>query len=78
MEDPLRTIRNLAGLLDRVAQTLADDNGAMIVQELAMMMLARVKELDDIHGYFFELHHPDRERFDEADPPSTIKKAAGR
>ena len=25
---------------------------------------ARVDELDDIHGYFFRLHHPDRERFE--------------
>jgi hypothetical protein len=64
MEDPLRRIRNFAGALDRIAQTLSDDNGALIVQEIALTIQARVKELDDIHGYFFQLHHPDRDRFE--------------
>jgi hypothetical protein len=62
MEDPLRGIRNFAGALDRIAQTLSDDNGALIVQEIAMTIQARVEELDEIHG--FRLHHPDRERFE--------------
>jgi hypothetical protein len=64
MEDPLRSIRNFAGALDRIAQTLSDDNGALIVQEIAMTILARVQELDETHGYFCRLHHPDRERFE--------------
>jgi hypothetical protein len=62
MERPLEGIRNFAAALCRVAQTLDDDNGAAIVQELALTIQARVQELDDIHGYFFRLHHPDRER----------------
>jgi hypothetical protein len=63
MEDPLRRIRTFAGALVRIAGTLEDDDG-MIVYELASTIRARVDELDDIHGYFFRLHHPDRERFE--------------
>jgi hypothetical protein len=36
----------------------------LIVQEIALTIQARVKELDDIHGYFFQPHHPDRDRFE--------------
>jgi hypothetical protein len=36
----------------------------MIVYELARTIRSCVQELDDIHGYFFHLHHPDRERFE--------------
>jgi hypothetical protein len=64
MEVPLRGIRNFAGALDRIAQTLGDGNGALIVQEIALTIQARVDELDNIHGYFFRLHHPNRERFE--------------
>jgi hypothetical protein len=63
MEDPLRGIRNFALALDRIAQTLADGNAAAIVQELELAIQARVEELEEIHGYFFQLHHPERERF---------------
>jgi hypothetical protein len=56
MEDPLRIIRNFAGALDRIAQTLSDEHGALIVQEIAFTILARVDELDEIHGYFGRLH----------------------
>lgn len=58
MEDPLRAIRNFALTLDRVAQTLDDDNAAAIVQELGLAIQSRVDELDEIHGYFCRLHHP--------------------
>src|SRR4051794_10591366 len=61
MEKPLRSIRNFALALDRVAQTLNDGNGAAIVQEIGLTIKARVEELDDIHEFFFQLHHPDRE-----------------
>jgi hypothetical protein len=64
MEKPLDSIRNFALALDRIAQTLNDDNGAAIVQEVALTIQARVEELDDIHEFFFRLHHPDRERFE--------------
>jgi hypothetical protein len=64
MEDPLRKIRTLAIALDRIAQTLDDENGALIVQQLGWTILEYVEELDDIHGYFHRLHHPDRERFE--------------
>jgi hypothetical protein len=59
MEDPLRAIRNFALTLDRVAQTLDDDNAAAIVQELGLAIQSRVDELDEIHGYFCRLHHPE-------------------
>jgi hypothetical protein len=56
MERPLEGIRNFALTLDRVAQTLDDDNAAAIVQEIALAIQARVDELDEIHAYFFRLH----------------------
>jgi hypothetical protein len=40
MEQPLEGIRNFALALDRIAQTLADGNGAAIVQELALTIQA--------------------------------------
>jgi hypothetical protein len=74
MEDPLRRIRNFAGALCRIAGTLEDDDG-MIVYELASTIRARVEELDDIHGYFFRLHHPDRARFEREGWPSEQAEA---
>jgi hypothetical protein len=71
MEKPLEAIRNLALALDRIAQTLADVNGAAIVQ-----IQARVDELDDIHAYFVRLHHPDREKLEREGWPDTGKIAA--
>jgi len=71
MEDPLRIIRNFAGALDRIARTLSDDNAALIVQEIALAIQARVEELDSIHEYFRRLHHPDRERFERDGWPSS-------
>jgi hypothetical protein len=70
MEKPLEGIRRFALALDRVAQTLDDSNGAAIVQELGWTIQARVEELDNIHGYFFRLHHPDRERFEREGWPT--------
>jgi len=43
---------------------LAASDDGMIVYELALTIQARVDELDNIHGYFCRLHHPDRERFE--------------
>ena len=76
MEQPLEGIRNFALALDRIAQTLADGNGAAIVQELALTIQARVEELEKTHEYFFQLHHPDRERFEREGWPDTGKIAA--
>jgi hypothetical protein len=64
MEKPLEAIRNFASALCRIAGTLDDDDGEMIVYELARTICARVEELDNIHSYFFRLHHPDRDRFE--------------
>ena len=69
MEDPLRSIRYLASALNRVARALDDEDG-MIVYELALSIQARVQELDDIHEYFFRLHHPHRERFEHEGWPT--------
>jgi hypothetical protein len=64
MERPLEAIRNFALALDRIAQTLEDGNAAAIVQELGLTIQARVQELDKTHEYFFQLHHPNRDRFE--------------
>jgi hypothetical protein len=70
MERPLEAIRCFALALDRVAQTLNDGNAAAILQEIGLTIQARVEELDDIHGYFFQLHHPSRERFEREGWPA--------
>jgi hypothetical protein len=70
MERPLEGIQCFALALDRIAQTLGDENAASIVQEIGLTITARVEELDDIHGFFFRLHHPDRERFEREGWPS--------
>jgi hypothetical protein len=57
MESPLDGIRNFAGALCRIADTLDDDDGA-IVSDLALRILGFVGELDEIHEFFFRLHHP--------------------
>ena len=67
MERPLDAIRNFVGALCGIAGTL---EGGDIVYELAMTIQLRVDELDEIHGYFFHLHHPDRERFEREGWPT--------
>jgi hypothetical protein len=76
MERPLEGIRNFVGALCRIAGTLNDDDGAMIVYELAQTIRERVQELDDIHEHFFRLHHPDRERFEHEGWPTDAETAA--
>ena len=70
MENPLESIRRFALALDRIAQSLEDGNAAAILQEIGLTIQARVEELDDIHGFFFRLHHPDRERFEREGWPT--------
>ena len=70
MEDPLVGIENFAGALCRVAQTLADGDGVIVLQ-LAQTIRALVQELEKTHEYFFKLHHPDRERFEREGWPSS-------
>jgi hypothetical protein len=70
MEKPLEGIRDFAGALCRVAETLNNDDG-VIVQQLAQTIRALVQELDKTHEYFFQLHHPDRERFEHEGWPSS-------
>ena len=70
MENPLESIRRFALALDRIAQTLGDGNAAAILQEIGLTITSRVEELDDIHSYFFRLHHPGRERFEREGWPT--------
>jgi hypothetical protein len=63
IERPLDGIRNFAIALCRVSGTLRDDDG-VIVLELASTIRAHVRELYNIHKYFFRLHHPDGARFE--------------
>jgi hypothetical protein len=63
IERPLDSIRNFAIALCRVGETLRDDDG-VIVLELASTIRAHVRELYNIHKYFFRLHHPDGARFE--------------
>jgi hypothetical protein len=63
MERPLERIRNFAA-------ALASGEGASVAQELTLAIAESLDELDDIHGFFFRLHHPDRERFEREGWPS--------
>ena len=70
MEDPLCRIRNLTGALARIAGTLDGQSGA-IVQELTLAIGEPLDKVDEIHGFFFRLHHPDREQFERTGWPSS-------
>jgi hypothetical protein len=50
--------------------TLKDDDGEVVQELAAQTIRALVQELNTIHGYFFRLHHPDRERFEHEGWPS--------
>jgi hypothetical protein len=76
MEKPLEAIRNFASALVRIAGTLDGDSG-MIVYELVSTIQARVQELDNIHEYFFRLHHPDQERFEREGWPTEQSSSGG-
>jgi hypothetical protein len=34
------------------------------MQELTLAIAESLDKLDESHGFFFQLHHPDRERFE--------------
>jgi hypothetical protein len=62
MENPLARIRNFTAALARLAPTIDDESAAGIMQELTLAIAECLDELDGSHGYFFHLHHPERER----------------
>jgi hypothetical protein len=64
MEQPLERIRNFTAALARLAPTIDDEQAAAIIQQLTLAIAESLDEVDDIHGYFFRLHHPERERFE--------------
>jgi hypothetical protein len=59
MEKPLE-LRQFTAALARLAVTMEDGQAASIVQELTLAIEESLDELDGSHGFFFELHHPDR------------------
>ena len=63
MERPLERIRQFTAALARLAPTIDDNQAAAIVQELTLAIEECLDEVDGSHGYFFHLHHPNRERF---------------
>jgi hypothetical protein len=60
MEQPLERIRNFTAALARLAPTIDDSGAAAIIQQLTLAIAESLDEVDDIHGYFFALHHPAR------------------
>jgi hypothetical protein len=71
MEKPLQRIRQFAAALARLAPTIDDGQAAAIVQELTLAIQECLDELDGSHGFFFELHHPNRERFEPTQAEAT-------
>lgn len=72
MEKPLERIRNFAAALARLAPTIDDGQAAAIVQSLTLAIEKSLDELDGSHGFFFRLHHPDRERFEREGWPDDV------
>jgi hypothetical protein len=70
MEDPLQRIRNFTAALARLAPTIDDGGAAAIIQECTLAITESLEPLDESHGYFFELHHPERERFEREGWPA--------
>jgi hypothetical protein len=70
MEKPLERIRQFTAGLARLAPTIDDGQAASIVQELTLAIQESLDELDATQGYFFRLHHPDRERFEREGWPT--------
>jgi hypothetical protein len=60
MEQPLERIRSFAAAIARLAPTIDDDQAAGILQQLTLAIAKSLDELDESHGYFFQLHHPAR------------------
>jgi hypothetical protein len=75
MEQPLERIRNFTAAIARLAPTIDDEQAAGIIQALTLEIAQSLDELDNIHGYFFHLHHPDRERFEREGWPSEQAEA---
>jgi hypothetical protein len=69
MERPLERIRQFTAALARLAPTIDDNQAATIVQELTLAIEECLDEVDESYGFFFHLHHPDRERFERAGWP---------
>jgi hypothetical protein len=76
MEDPLQRIRNFTAGLARLAPTMDDGEAAAIVQELTLAIAECLDELDGSHEFFFQLHHPDRERFQREGWPDDVTDGA--
>jgi hypothetical protein len=70
MEKPLERIRQFTAALARLAITMEDGQAASIVQELTLAIEECLDEVDGSHGFFFHLHHPNRERFEREGWPS--------
>ena len=70
LEKPLERIRNFTAALERLAPTLDDDQAAGIVQQLTLEIDESLEDLDNIHTFFFKLHHPDREKFEREGWPA--------
>jgi hypothetical protein len=56
MEPPIERIRQFTAALARLAPTIDDEGAAAIMQQLTLAIAESLDELDDIHGFFFELH----------------------
>lgn len=64
MEQPIERIRNFTAALARLAPTINDGQAAAIMQQLTLAIEESLDEIDASYGFFFRLHHPDRERFE--------------
>jgi hypothetical protein len=75
MGQPIERIRNFTAALARLAPTIEDGGAAAIMQELTLAIQESLDEVDESYGYFFQLHHPDHDRFEREVWPDQVAEA---
>jgi hypothetical protein len=64
MEDHLATINDLLRGLCRIAETLNEDEGA-VVMRLGHLAIRECESAENLRGELFRLTHPNRQHFDK-------------
>lgn len=69
METSLRTATDVLRALTRIAETLDDEDGA-IVQQLSWLAIRECEKVEALRGDLFKLTHPQRAHFDRVGWPA--------
>jgi hypothetical protein len=69
LEKPLGAIRRLADALVMMTETVEEPHGSAM-NEIVHTLLGHVGDLDKQYRVLFQLHHPNRERFEREGWPA--------